>query len=882
MADSDGSIIVNVGMNIDDAEKELDRLGKRVIKLQNDLNETSGKKSSLEKEFQRANEELKQLYATAARDKNGLLLPDEAAKLEQLEQHAAWLGEQLDKTSKQEIIDRAALDGANNAFGELSKQVVELQSVEQQPDPEAQHLAEIYQNAEIADNEIAGLARQLDRLKERQAELQKAGVGIGFEEFDANEQRIAEINERLSEYRKNLLGAGNAAEEAGKSAQNAANGMGLAATFTGRFANRIMGLVKRVFVFSLVTAGLRALRTWLANVIQTNTQAQASLSQLKAAFLTLAQPILNVLIPALVFLLNVLTKIVTMIANVVSKLFGTTLGASAKAAKNMYAQTTTGAGSAAKSLKKEKNALEDVDEAAEDATGSLAGFDEINTLATEKPDDGLDDIADDLGGGGGIGGGEMPDFASLIDAQINAILELFTGLALLALGAILTFTGANIPLGIGLMILGAMLIADAVMTNQEAIVEALRGPLGALLALIGGALFVVGAILAFSGANIPLGIALMAIGAAAFATAVALNWDSISQALQGPLGALLGIISGALLVLGAILAFSGVNIPLGIALIAIGAIGLAMAVAANWNTIVDAMNGPIGTITKVISAALLVIGGVLLFTAANIPLGLGLMAAGAAGLAVSLSPYWDKIQTILQGKIGAITAIISAALLVLGIILVFTGVGIPLGLGMILAGAVGLAATVAANWDFILEKLKGAWRDIKNWWNSNVSNFTNPSWWADLGRRMMDGLLDGLRSIFSGLSSWASSVWSSITSSFSGSNARAAISNGMPSPIMRSALPNIPIMDVPALARGAVIPANREFLAVLGDQSSGTNVEAPLNTIKQALLEAMAEGGMGNADIHITVELDGREVAKNTVHHINRMTRAAGKPVILY
>lgn len=47
--------------------------------------------------------------------------------------------------------------------------------------------------------------------------------------------------------------------------------------------------------------------------------------------------------------------------------------------------------------------------------------------------------------------------------------------------------------------------------------------------------------------------------------------------------------------------------------------------------------------------------------------------------------------------------------------------------------------------------------------------------------------------------------------------------------------------QIPYLAQGAVIPANREFLAVLGDQRSGTNVEAPLDTIKQAVAEVMED-----------------------------------------
>lgn len=53
------------------------------------------------------------------------------------------------------------------------------------------------------------------------------------------------------------------------------------------------------------------------------------------------------------------------------------------------------------------------------------------------------------------------------------------------------------------------------------------------------------------------------------------------------------------------------------------------------------------------------------------------------------------------------------------------------------------------------------------------------------------------------------------------------------------AIPELSSVAIPRLARGAVIPANREFMAVLGDQHNGTNVEAPLDTIKQALIEAL-------------------------------------------
>lgn len=58
-------------------------------------------------------------------------------------------------------------------------------------------------------------------------------------------------------------------------------------------------------------------------------------------------------------------------------------------------------------------------------------------------------------------------------------------------------------------------------------------------------------------------------------------------------------------------------------------------------------------------------------------------------------------------------------------------------------------------------------------------------------------------------------------------------------------------VKIPRLATGAVIPPNREFLAVLGDQKSGTNIEAPLDTMVQAFKAAASEIG-GGQDINVT------------------------------
>lgn len=87
-------------------------------------------------------------------------------------------------------------------------------------------------------------------------------------------------------------------------------------------------------------------------------------------------------------------------------------------------------------------------------------------------------------------------------------------------------------------------------------------------------------------------------------------------------------------------------------------------------------------------------------------------------------------------------------------------------------------------------------------------------------------------------------------------------------------------VTLPRLATGAVIPPNKEFLAVLGDQKSGTNIETPLATMVEAFKQAMSESGGGTTTV--VIQLDGKEIARSTVKNINNMTRAAGKPVLLY
>lgn len=88
--------------------------------------------------------------------------------------------------------------------------------------------------------------------------------------------------------------------------------------------------------------------------------------------------------------------------------------------------------------------------------------------------------------------------------------------------------------------------------------------------------------------------------------------------------------------------------------------------------------------------------------------------------------------------------------------------------------------------------------------------------------------------------------------------------------------------NIPHLATGAVVPPNREFMAVLGDNKYETEVVSPLSTMKQAMLEALRESGsMGEGGTFtFVVNLDGKVVARNQYKHLRDLEREHGTSLI--
>ena len=300
---------------------------------------------------------------------------------------------------------------------------------------------------------------------------------------------------------------------------------------------------------------------------------------------------------------------------------------------------------------------------------------------------------------------ELESWWDLLDTNLGNILVsvglIGVGMAAWKIGAIVTDanklkeTMAALKtsmqlMGIALKAMGVAAVIAAATAGAVWLFKHTDSTLTKIGAIVSAAALSVGAILAFTG-NLPLGIALMAVGAVSMGSAIAMNTSALSDEVKGVIATITAAVSVALIAVGAILAFIGgpTLMPIGLALLAGGALTLATAVIPNWNYLADALQGPIGLITGIVSTALLALGIILLVSGAGIPLGIALLAAGAAGLITAVAVNWNTVVDILKKVFSSILAIVSGALLVLGALLLLTGGGLGLGLALIAAGLAG-------------------------------------------------------------------------------------------------------------------------------------------------------------------------------------------------
>lgn len=349
-------------------------------------------------------------------------------------------------------------------------------------------------------------------------------------------------------------------------------------------------------------------------------------------------------------------------------------------------------------------------------------------------------------------------------------------------------------------------------------------------------------------------------------TKIADNIKKIAETIQQNLPLIELALGGGMLALGAILAFSGANIPLGLALMAAGAVTMANAVNLDWSNIPTKTQETFANIAMIIGGALLALGVVLLF-AGHPMVGMGLVLAGLSSFAVG-SLAWGKINGQVKEQLTAILAIGALLFVALGVVLLFAGHP-GIGIALLIAGGMMGVAAVAINWDSIKENLKQAWNGIKTWYETNVKKYFTQEYWQGV----FDKMFNVVASIPMPVITWtAQPVWDWLA------------------PVMDFfGLPNtIPVPNVvwQQFATGG-FPEDGLFMAnhgeLVGQFSNGNTAVANNEQIIQgiergvynAVTNALAnQNGNGSRDIRVF--LDGKEIGAATRKYERNMNRATG------
>lgn len=749
---ADGKIVIQTEVDNKKAQKELDSLTKRIDGIEERLKKSTGEQSGIKAQLDAAQESAKQTETA----------------LKALRAEA----EQLQRVMSGEV--SASPDEYISAYSrqaEVAAQIKEQEKLLQQQDKVVEGLYGKY-------------SKITDSVNEQTAAL------------DAAKQRAGELVEQIT----NASGASARMEQAAKSVSDSMN----------KFSNRVAGLFKRVLVFSLITRALQSLKTWLGKTIMQNEEARAAFARLKAALLSLAQPVLQVVIPVFVKLINILTQVVTAIA----KFFGMLSGKSWASQK-----------SAAQGLYDEQKALEGVGSAADEASKSMASFDEINQIT--------DNTASGAGGGGGAASTEIaPDFSNLdlAEDKLNDILGIVGAIAagLLAWKIASMFTDDLSKIcGIALAAAGAFALVyfwlDA--WNNGIDLTNFLGMLAGLAALAGG--------LALAFGPIAAGIALVVGGLAMLVVGIK---DVIENGfnLENTLTIIAGLLAAGL----GISLLTGSWIPLLIAGIAAILVAL-VSFTGHGEDLINGLKNVIDGFGKFFKGVFT--GDMKLACEGIKQIWNGLKQTWNA-IVNSIKDAWNMFVEWLRQKNPALAAIFET------IGKLFSDqyqawVKILKGLITFISGV--FTGDWTSAWNGVLEILKGIWNLIVGTIEAAI-NF----------------IIDGINLLISALNSIHFSVpdWVPLIGGKS----------------FGISIPPVSRVALPRLASGAVIPPNREFLAVLGDQKSGTNIETPLETMVQAFRQAMNESGGGGRPQTIILQINGREFARAVYKANNDETQRVG------
>ena len=783
---------------------------------------------------------------------------------------------------KTEIDDKQAQNELNRLTKKIDSLNDKISDKKQQAMPLVEQSRQIAANLDEAKSKLLQMKSGDAFFTSSAIKEQEQTVASLQKEWDGVQKRVETMDASIAKDTRSLERMSNRAGElsaqiagASKSSAALAAASKKADKYMDRFSRRVKGLVRRVFVFGLIVQGLRSVREWLGKAVKTNDQATKAISRLKGALLTLAQPFVNVLLPAFTSFVNLLTQFVTAMAKVTAVLFGSTIDQTKKEAENLY---------------KESDALNETGKSAKKAGKALASFDEINKLGGDNKDKTEPDF-------------NFSENENWLDKMLGSAAEkvaaalILAGIAFIAIGA---SVGSIKMVITGLLLIGAGLFVAEETGVLQSWVDTLG--LNNVAEFIVTAVILAGIAMVAIGAatgNILLVIAgLLLIGLAVLYAKNSGMMDDWAETLG--LNRAASFITAALLIAGfALIAIGAATgnilmVVAGIALIAIGIyVGVKSGTFTDWASALklDSAFGYVTAAMQIAGIAMIAIGAAM----GNIVIvlaGAALLGFGIAAEVIGqerLEAWWEKL------KLTSVAQWISVALLLGGIALVAfaaaTANPILLAVGL---GILGMGITAAINeghlknwvetlglnkvvgWVSVALMLAGIALIAFGAMTMNifmllagaallVSGFaigttTNKfqSWVETLHLNEVSGwvstamLLLGIALVAIGamtlnvpmLLAGAALLGVGIAAKAGGFNFTKSVSGG--NPAARSAMPAISPASVPRLATGAVIPPNREFLAVLGDQKQGNNIEAPESAIEAAVARGMAQYGGGN------------------------------------
>lgn len=883
----DASVSVGVNLNTGKADKELQRLEQKVLKLQEDLTVGKSKKGALTAELEQAQKALAELQAqTKIEGGKAIISPENVTKISAMQEKITSVRAAVDKQNEALKSTQMELDGVKLRYGEVSQKAQELAAAERggAEDTAKGKLASVLQSF-TGSADVPKLQTVLSGLAAGFKEIASAALSAGktvtkgfLSAAGSGLKKLVSLAGRAGKAFLNLF------KTAGKT--NGAFGGGIKNML--RYALGLRGLYALFGKLrAAMTEGFKNLAQFSSGTNKSLSNLKSSLTQLKNALATAFAPILQTIEPILTRFINMLSTAADYIARFTAALTGKSSYVCATKVQEDYAKSLEGTGAAA-----------------EDASKSMAKFDEINQITTK-----------DASSGGSGGSSETSpadmfetvaieplDFASwgeAFSAMLDKILtdgipKLKEGLSKFAdwvnsfsanLYEMFTFPGVYDKI----ILLGTE-IANALNGLVSQINWAQLGAaLGAGLNLALG--FLVSIVYTFDWLSLGAKLADM------FNNAVAqIDWRNVGMLLWAKFKIAIETLAGFLLNVDMTqLAHAASELIIGffdaasetIQSIDWQALGHQIAdflANIDWNGVMDSMFEAIGSALGGLAAFL----WGLIEDAWNDVVDWWHEVAyedGKFTIKGLLNGIWEALKNIGQWiKEHIFQPFIDGFKKAFGIASPskvmaeqggFVIDGLLNGIKKGIQPVIDLFTKLKEKIENILKKISefvsnvfaGDWKDA---W-SGITDIFKDAWNGIIGflEDAVNLIIDGINWMISKLNTFSITTPEWLN--------KLSVTKGLGGKTFGFNIPTLASVQLPRLASGAVIPPNREFMAVLGDQKSGTNIETPLATMVQAFKQAINEtGGMGGRQITVVMQLDHRELGRAVYNLNNEETQRVG------